>query len=283
MSTMKVKSEFRAEVDEMTEQEAWQKAAFWQSLPSTCPVDGSPVRFGYAKRDGYDFYYLESTGEQRYEFQFGQSLEDKSLFPGKVRKGADGKKSTVQQWAYYDADKQTQVVVWENGRTIGGNAKQSPSTLAGNGKQDYTEQVQVASHEAIDAAIDEVLGGADAQSNRLGADATDAQRGTMHSLGIALYGTTEKWNAARPGWCEWASAGQKDSSKALDTTEMKALISELEVKVRGMYDKLADRCNQARVRIDNVNPDQLFGVELAHSYTGALKTYKTSQAQRVAA
>lgn len=114
-----VKSDlFEVEVEGQTAQEVWQRAAFWHSLPTVCPVDGSPVRFGYANRGGYDFHFLESTGERRYEFPFGTDLESKSLFPGKVTKFPDGTKKTVQKWTYWDAENEREVIVWQDGRLI---------------------------------------------------------------------------------------------------------------------------------------------------------------------
>lgn len=144
-----VKSEFfEVEVEGATAQEVWQRAAFWHSLPTVCPVDGSPVRFGYSNRGGYDFYFLESTGERRYEFQFGQSLEDKSLFPGKVRK-VGNEKVTVQEWTYWDADKQVVVAVWRDGQLL---ASPTPSQQAGQ-----PEQYSVTSEAELDAALDRLL------------------------------------------------------------------------------------------------------------------------------
>lgn len=147
---------FDIRVEGADERELWRKAAFWQDLPTVCPVDGSPVRFGYANRGGFDYYYLESTGERRYEFQFGQSLEDKSLFPGRVEKvGKD--KVTVRKWTYWDGEKA--VTVWENGKLVGTVSTVSPSTLAGNGKQAYTkvEHRTVRDEAELDAVVNEAL------------------------------------------------------------------------------------------------------------------------------
>jgi hypothetical protein len=110
---------FTAEIEGATIQEWWQQAAFIHSLPTTCPVDNTPVRFGYAKHGDDEFYYLESTPKTPedtvYQFQFGTRQADKKLFPGKVDK--DGGKA-VQRWTYWDG--QQKVVAWEDGKLVGG-------------------------------------------------------------------------------------------------------------------------------------------------------------------
>lgn len=145
-----VKSDlFEVEVEGQTAQEVWQRAAFWHSLPTVCPVDGSPVRFGYANRGGYDFHFLESTGERRYEFPFGTDLESKSLFPGKVTKFPDGTKKTVQKWTYWDAENEREVIVWQDGRLIvDGAVSKAPA-----------QRVQVTSPADIDLVLDETAQG----------------------------------------------------------------------------------------------------------------------------
>lgn len=84
------------------------EAAFWQGIPETCPVDGSPVRFEYRNPQGYDYYMLVS--ESGYEYKFGIKQDDHTLFP-------HGK------WTYYDPnavreDGRTgaEVTVWEKGK-----------------------------------------------------------------------------------------------------------------------------------------------------------------------
>jgi hypothetical protein len=108
-----VKGEFfEAIVEGETEQDVWRKAAFWHSLPTTCPMDDTATRFGYARRGGFDFYYLESTGTPKYEFRFGSSTDVKGgLFPGEYEKAEE---KTYCRWTYWDGERQW--VVWENGR-----------------------------------------------------------------------------------------------------------------------------------------------------------------------
>jgi hypothetical protein len=100
--------------------EAWQQAAFLHGLPTICPVDQSPTRFGYSKIEKDEFYTIESTPQDDktpvYQFHFGTRQADQKLFPGKMDETA-GK--AVQRWVYWDSEKRTQVVVWENGRLLG--------------------------------------------------------------------------------------------------------------------------------------------------------------------
>lgn len=126
---LKVKGDFfEVEVEGETVQDVWRKAAFWHSLPTTCPVDDKPVRLGFANRGGYDYFYLESTGPKRYRFAFGQSTSEKGgLFPGEYEK-KDGE--TYRRWVYWDG--QQEVVMWENGRLLTGQPAQTPAQAPAN-------------------------------------------------------------------------------------------------------------------------------------------------------
>jgi hypothetical protein len=111
---------FEAEVVGDTIQEVWEQAAFLHALPTKCHVDQSPTRFGFAAdQDGNKYYYLESTPQDDrtpvYQFHYGTRREDKKLFPGKVDEVT---KKAIQRWVYWDSERQTQVVVWENGRLL---------------------------------------------------------------------------------------------------------------------------------------------------------------------
>lgn len=109
-----VKSEFfEVWVEGETDQDVIRQASFWSSLPTTCPVDDAPVKFGYAKRKGYDFYYLESTGPKRYEYSIGERREDNKLFPGEYER-EEGK--TYLRWRYWNGKES--VVVWEDGKLL---------------------------------------------------------------------------------------------------------------------------------------------------------------------
>lgn len=143
MIKLKVKGDFfEVEVEGATQQEVWQQAAFWHALPTVCPVDGSPTRFGYANRGGYDFYFLASTGSGRvYEYPFGQGKKNEGLFPGQYD---DKQGRTNRRWVYWDAEANrgegAQVIVWENGRLLTqppaqpqGKPQPQPSTQNGKG------------------------------------------------------------------------------------------------------------------------------------------------------
>ena len=205
-----VKSDlFEVEVEGQTAQEVWQRAAFWHSLPTVCPVDGSPVRFGYANRGGYDFHFLESTGARRYEFPFGTDLESKSLFPGKVTKLPDGTKKTVQKWTYWDAENEREVIVWQDGRLIVDGAQSKAPA-----------QRVVTSPADIDRALDEAAQGEVSQNGpHIQEDMHYQVALKMYEdLGLVAYG---------PGWANkskevaiWASGKRTYDAKALTLPEL---------------------------------------------------------------
>jgi len=96
------------EIEGTDEKEIFRQAAFWQGLPSTCPIDDTPVRFEHRTPQDYEYFMLVSTGRQQYEYKLGQKREDGSLFP----KG---------QWTYYDPEARKEIVVWEHGKLIEDN------------------------------------------------------------------------------------------------------------------------------------------------------------------
>jgi hypothetical protein len=184
---------FTAEIEGATMQEWWQQAAFIHSLPTTCPVDDTPVRFGYAKQGDDEFYYLESTGPTVYQFQFGTRKEDKKLFPGKVDQ-ASGK--AVQRWTYWDG--QQKVVKWEDGKLVGGKPEQ--------------ERQPVGRYPSPPVAK---------EPSPIAADSDEALRQELERLGAAYFGTG--WPAKKAATVKKAT-GQTDSSK-LTTEQVQKLIA----------------------------------------------------------
>lgn len=56
-------------------------AAFFNSLPDTCGICGSSVRFEYRKPQGFEYYSLVCNGEVRHECNIGQhNNERKTMF-----------------------------------------------------------------------------------------------------------------------------------------------------------------------------------------------------------
>ena len=191
---------FDCEVEGATAQEAWKEAAFWQSLPRICPVDQTPVRFGYAKRGGYDFYFLESTGTPRYEFQFGTDVDSKQLFPGKVR-GQGKDKRTVQEWAYWDAEREVQVVAWRDGQLL-------IKLEAGE-----VQHRQIASDADIDKLMDETQ-----PVNQVGPDPWEMAYKVFDDLGMALY--AQQWRQVCRHNVERVSGGQLSDAQQLTLEQL---------------------------------------------------------------
>lgn len=105
------------DIEAASQKELWELAAFYQSLPLVCPVDGTPTRFGFKEPGNFKYYVLLSSGEQVYEYAFGQATDGGQLFPGKM-KGAGKEARNVKTWAYYDAATQKEIIVWEDGKLL---------------------------------------------------------------------------------------------------------------------------------------------------------------------
>jgi hypothetical protein len=192
-----VKGEFfEVEVEGTTEQELWERMAFWHSLPTICPMDNMPVRFGYSKNErGHKFHYLESTGTIPWQFQFGTRTEDNKLYPGKKEEGAD---RAVQRWAYWDRENNQRVVGWEDGKLLGG--KPEPQNYPSSPVQK-----------------EGVANGA----SPIAADSDAALRQEMERLGSDYFGTG--WPAKKAATVGKAT-GQTDSSK-LTTEQVQRIIA----------------------------------------------------------
>ena len=104
--------------------EVFEHVHFWQSLPTVCPIDGTPTILHFKAPDKLKYYGLASTGTPRYEYKCGQHQDGGTLF-------------AKDQWTLWDGERE--VTVWENGRLTGnGGVKNAPPNKPpasnGNGK-----------------------------------------------------------------------------------------------------------------------------------------------------
>jgi hypothetical protein len=68
------------EVSAETAKQAIKESAFFQSLPSTCPVCDSLLKFTHRTPQDFEFFGLECTGEDHHSTNFGQNKNGKDLF-----------------------------------------------------------------------------------------------------------------------------------------------------------------------------------------------------------
>ena len=59
---------------------AIEECAFFQNLPTKCPVCGEPVKFTFRTPQDYKFYGLECTGPDHHSTSFGQHKDGEGLF-----------------------------------------------------------------------------------------------------------------------------------------------------------------------------------------------------------
>jgi len=107
---------------------------------------------------------------------------------------------------------------------------------------------------------------------------TKAQTGTLHALGVALYGDTRTWDAKRHGIVKAITNGRVESSAMLTQAEAKTLIEKLESKIREHYEAASVELFEQQVEQPDVDPDSLNGVELANAYTALCKLLKPQEA-----
>ena len=103
---------------------------------------------------------------------------------------------------------------------------------------------------------------------------TKAQTGTLHALGVALYGDTRTWDAKRHGIVKAITNNRIESSAMLTQAEAKLMIEKLETKIREHYEAASVELFEQQVEQPDVDPDSLNGVELAKAYTALCKLLK---------
>lgn len=107
---------------------------------------------------------------------------------------------------------------------------------------------------------------------------TKAQTGTLHALGVALYGDTRTWDAKRHGIVKAITNGRIESSAMLTQAEAKTLIEKLETKIREHYEMASAELVELQAEQPDVDTNNLFGVELANAYTALCKLLKPQEA-----
>lgn len=107
---------------------------------------------------------------------------------------------------------------------------------------------------------------------------TKAQTGTLHALGVSLYGDTRTWDAKRHGIVKAITNGRVESSAMLTQAEAKTLIEKLETKIREHYEMASAELVELQAEQPDVDTNNLFGVELANAYTALCKLLKPQEA-----
>lgn len=107
---------------------------------------------------------------------------------------------------------------------------------------------------------------------------TKAQTGTLHALGVALYGDTRTWDAKRHGIVKAITNGRVESSALLTQAEAKTLIEKLETKIREHYEVASAELVEQQIEQPDVDTAILNGVELANAYTALCKLLKPEAA-----
>lgn len=70
----------RVEVRGDSQREVVEMAAFFQELPTACPVCEAPVQFTARHPQGYDYYGMRCTGRPAHETTFGAHREGGTLY-----------------------------------------------------------------------------------------------------------------------------------------------------------------------------------------------------------
>jgi hypothetical protein len=68
------------EVSADTAKKAIEEVAFFQDIPSTCPVCDEPVRFTFRSPKNFTYYGVECTGPDHHASNFGQAKEGGTIY-----------------------------------------------------------------------------------------------------------------------------------------------------------------------------------------------------------
>lgn len=215
------------ELEAKSEKDLWQQVAFYQSLPTVCPIDDTPTRFAFRSPQGNDYYEIANTNPHYYiTFHVGQNKEGGSLF-------ASG------DWAWWDYVNKVEIPLakW--------------STLTDAGKQLRQQILGGASTGSATAAPKPPAVQAPATKPVAQATTPDkpsaelvAARKTFHALGQTYYGSiNEDWNEVRKVALE--KLNKRDgtsyqSSNDLPLEDIGKWIVQLEKKTRTQIMELAE-------------------------------------------
>lgn len=84
-----------------SQKDAIKEAHFWQSLPTVCPIDGTPTIFCFREPADNAYYSVISTGFPVYEYKIGQHRTGGTLF-------------AKEEWVLFDGSSET--VLWSRGK-----------------------------------------------------------------------------------------------------------------------------------------------------------------------
>lgn len=68
------------EIDIVSEKNAVESLAFWQSIPNECGICKKPIHFTFRQPQGYTYYGVECDGTPKHETTFGQHKEGGGLY-----------------------------------------------------------------------------------------------------------------------------------------------------------------------------------------------------------
>lgn len=238
------------ELEAKNEKELWQKVAFYQSLPTVCPIDDTPTRFGFRSPDGNDYYEVCNTNPNYYiTFHIGQNKEGGTLYPS-------------GEWSWWDwKNKEKLVLATYTTLTADGQAMRK-HILSGDTTPEAKPEPQQTS----------VAPAAGGKPNR-------EKMKVFHALGNALSAHGgDNWNEKRDEMVrnigkKRKPAVQIESANDLTDAELDSLIVKMEQRLREFVYELADALNVDedsylailnQYKVDS--PEELNGVALTKLY-----------------
>jgi hypothetical protein len=78
--TLKLSESMSIEIDGQDAREIWPIAAFWQSLPTQCPVCRSTLSIEYRTPQSYKYYILKCSGTPAHSVNLGQRTDTNQLY-----------------------------------------------------------------------------------------------------------------------------------------------------------------------------------------------------------
>jgi len=227
-----------------SQKDAIKEAHFWQSLPTVCPIDGTPTIFCFREPNDNAYYSVISTGFPVYEYKIGQHKTGGTLF-------------AKEEWVLFDGTSET--VLWSRGkltqagekaRSSHGRGQEHRATTTSPTPPPATEKI--ASPEPPPTTPDPptppppTANGHSAASQEYAAipgksatgtveKATDHQLQRIREEAARIYGPTWADNGNEKNLAQWASNNGTETFATLNRTEAKRLL-----------DALLRRANQAK-------------------------------------
>lgn len=189
-----------------SQKDAIKEAHFWQSLPTVCPIDGTPTIFCFREPADNAYYSVISTGFPVYEYKIGQHRTGGTLF-------------AKEEWVLFDGSSET--VLWSRGKLTPAGKKARSS----HGKEQ--EHRATTTQPPVAPPVEKTAPPTQPPPTSQNGNATRPDIFTQRAEAIYAHNA----QIALAALCRQASGGKRSTLTELDATQLVALDTSLVLRM----------------------------------------------------